>query len=172
VCTIEQDLQEQGLKVETQVLSYESKSKPPEHIRDRLRLPKDASVGSLSLTRLVQDRKICFERRYFPSKIAARFDPSLTREKAVIDILQELTGMRVTEATWGMQIIPASAEVAKALGIIPGVLTLEVTSTEFLENGHPVHAGMVFYRVDRVKLEFTASETRPSLRIGESWRRR
>jgi GntR family transcriptional regulator len=169
VCTIEEDLRTQGLRLETRVLAYEPKVDPPVHIRERLRLSAEEPAGFLSLTRLVQDRIICFDQRYFPPAIAVRFDPSLTQNWAVPDILQELAGVPITENAWEMQIIPAHADVAKALGVIPGILTLVNTFTEYLEGGDPVEAGMVSYRIDRVRFEFVASGQ--SLSLARSWKK-
>ena len=165
-------MQGQGLKLETEVLSYNAEVRPPSDIRKRLQLPRNTLTGVLTLKRVVQPRTICFEKRFFPPDLASRFDPGLTSEKPVTDILQEMAGMPIIENTWQMQIIPAGAEVAKALGIIPGVLTLVNDSTMFFENGSPALVAMVFYPVDRVNFEFSAAQGRPSLLLGKTWRKK
>ena len=157
VHTIEQDFRNQGLKLETHALLYQPKTKVPEHIRQRLQLGKGKSAGLLSLTRMVHDRVICFEQRYFPPAIATRFDPTLIDDCGVIDALVKLAGMPITEYAWEMQIIPVRAEVAKALSIVPGNLTIVHTFTNYLGPGNPLEAGMVFYRIDRVRFELVAS---------------
>ncbi len=153
---IEQDLQEQGLKLETRALQYQPKVKPPEHIRERLRLGKGKPAGLLTLTRLVHDLVICFEQRFFPPGIAERFDPVLIHDCGVIEALQKAAGKPISQYAWEMQIIPARGEVAKALGLIPGVLTITHTYTNYVGESDPLEAGMVSYRIDRVKFELVA----------------
>ncbi len=150
----EEDLRNQGIKFETRILGYEPESVPPDWIRERLRVSLGLSVGFLSLARLVEDRIVCHDRRYFPPDIAGRFDPILVHDRAVSEILMELAGATIKAVDWESEIIPSSREVAKGLGITPGVSTVANTFTEYLENGSPIEAGGMYYRIDRVKFKF------------------
>ena len=165
VRALEQDLLEQGLKLETAVLVYQAKTSPPEEIRLRLDLKRKEKAGYLALLRAVHGRTICFEQRYLSPAIASHFDPALIHEQPLIHVLQRLAGMSVSKNIWMMEIVPARGDVAKALGVIPGVLTIVHTFTEYLESGAPLDAGIVSHRIDRVRFEFVASGQ--SLNLGQ-----
>jgi len=150
----EEDLWQQGIKFETRVVDYDPAATPPEIIRARLRLPPGSPVGFLSLARLVDDRIICHDRRHFHPAVAARFDRSLVQDRAVSEILAELVGMRITAADWESEIIPSSREVAAVLGLTPGALIVANTFTYYLEDGSPIEAGVMSYRIDRCKFQF------------------
>lgn len=163
-CPIEQDLREQGLKLETEVVAYEPSAEAPEHIRARLALREGALVGCLSLIRVVEDRVICHDRRYFPPAIATRFDPGVVGSQPVSELVQELAGRRISLVDWETDITPAPQDVARPLGITPGVLVLMSTFTAYLDSGEPVEAGVMSYRIDRVKFRVVASG--PLLTVG------
>lgn len=164
--TFEDDLRQQGIKFETQVVEYDPEATPPDFIRGRLRLPLGATVGFLSLARLVDDRIICHDRRHLHPAIAGRFDRSLVQDRAVSEILGELTGMRITAVDWESEIVPAIREVAAVLGITPGALIVANTFTYYLEDGSPVEAGVMSYRIDRCKFQFAGRFGEPLLGAG------
>ena len=64
-------------------------------------------------------------------------------------------------------------EVAAALGLSPGGLILANTFTYLLEDGTPVEAGVISYRIDRCKFKYevpfsqAARPARPSLGKGD-----
>jgi GntR family transcriptional regulator len=157
VSTIEQDLHDHGLILETRICEWQPEIMPPDHIRTRLQLEMGESVAFLSLVRVVDNRVICHDRRYFPPALGRRFDPQLVTRRAVSHILQDLTGLGIESDTWETEITPASYEVAKHLGIVPGVLVLVNTFTHYFQKGQPAEAGVMSYRIDRVKFEFAAS---------------
>src|SRR6185295_5421346 len=119
VTTLEQDLREQGLKLETEVLSFQAAVVPPPHIRERLQLANRGRAGRLRLVRRVDQLVIGHDDRYFPKAIAARLDPDLARTEAVPDILQDLAGMDIAEATWETEITPPPARWRKCSGSRP-----------------------------------------------------
>lgn len=163
-CPIEQDLREQGLKLETSVLEYQPSADPPEYVRTRLRLRAGESVGFLSLLRAVDDRVICHDRRYLPPALATRFDPRMLEGQPVSEFLQELAGKRITLVDWETDITPGPQEVARALGITPGVLVVTSTFTAYFDDGEPLEAGVMAYRIDRVRFRVVASG--PLLTVG------
>src|SRR5262245_54984988 len=63
VCTIEEDLRAQGLKLETKLLDYRLGVVPPDHVRAALRLPQGRRAGMLSLARIVNDQVIGHDER-------------------------------------------------------------------------------------------------------------
>lgn len=152
--SFERDLTEQGVAFETQVLTYESKAIVPDFIRARLRLPDGGSAGFLSLVRLVDDRIVCHDRRHYPMAIAARIEPNLVEHRDVSRVLEDLVGKRITAVDWESEIVPSSMEVAAALGLSPGGLILANTFTYLVEDGTPVEAGVISYRIDRCKFKY------------------
>ncbi len=157
VSTIEQDLHDQGLKLETRVLQWQPELAPPDHIRTRLRLAAHETVACLSLIRAVDDRIICHDQRYMPAALGAQFDPQLLATRAVSHLLEDLAGLKIDSDTWETEITPTPYEVAGLLGIVPGVLVLVNTFTHYFQNGQPAEAGVMSYRIDRVKFEFAAT---------------
>ena len=152
--SFERDLTEQGVAFETRVLAYQPKSIVPDFIRARLRLPGDGSAGFLSLVRLVDDRIVCHDRRHYPMAIAARIEPHLIEHRDASQVLEDLVGKRITAVDWESEIVPSSMDVAAALGLSPGGLILANTFTYLLEDGTPVEAGVISYRIDRCKFKY------------------
>jgi GntR family transcriptional regulator len=155
VSSIEQNLREHG-RLETRVVQYEAAATPPKHIGDRLHLAPEETAGFLTLLRLVEDRIICLEWRYFSPSLAKRFDPVRAESETILHVLRELAGMPISTLDWETEVAPAPYPVASALGITPGALVFVNTFTNYLENGEPVQAGAVFYRIDHTKFEFQA----------------
>ncbi len=153
----EEDLRRQGIKFETRILQYAPRHNPSDAVLESLRLSRDASVGFLSMLRLVDDRIICLDRRYLPPDIAARFDPQMILERPVADVLGELSGSAISAAHWTTEIVAAPREVAAPLGITPGVLILINTGTEYLPSGTPIQVNTMSYRIDRVRFQFAAN---------------
>jgi len=151
--TFERDLNEQGIAFETQILEYEM-APPPEAIRERLRLAAGEDAPFLSLVRLVDDRIICHDRRYYLPSVAGKFEDLVNREEGLRQGLEELVGLDIVEADWESEIIAASREVSKVLQVVPGTLVVCNTFTYFLTDGTPVEAGLMVYRVDRCKFRF------------------
>ena len=116
--SFEQDLASQGIEFETGILFYEAKSRPPEFILDRLRLPSIGTVGYLSLIRLVDDRVVCHDGRYYPPDVAACIEPErVVDHDASQGTEKDVVGSRIAQVDWEIEIISASGEVSKALGI-------------------------------------------------------
>jgi DNA-binding GntR family transcriptional regulator len=157
VYTLEEDLRDQGIKLETRVLAYERHHEPPTFVVSRLRLQAGDRVGFLSLARLVDDRIICHDRRYFPSDIADRFDPASAQDGVgVSETLVQLTGMALGTIDWECDITPCSREVAEALRVTPGTLIAASAFTDCLESGRPIETGVISYRIDLCKFRFEA----------------
>lgn len=169
VSSLEQDLRDQGLKLDTQVLKYERSAVPPPLVRGQLGLREGETVGLLWLLREVDDRVICHDERYLPPALAARFEPELVRQYSVTDILQDLAGLEITAAQWETEITPARSDIGKVLGGTAGTLVLVNTFMELFSSGAPAEFGVMSYRIDRVKFLFAASG--PSLMLSSSHKR-
>jgi DNA-binding GntR family transcriptional regulator len=109
------------------------------------------------LLRVVDGSVVCFGRHYFPSHIAEKFRPAAILDRAVTDVLCEITGMTMGSLEWTTEIIPATREVALPLRITPGLLVFSNTGTEYLSNDSPIQVAIMCYRIDRVKFQFAAS---------------
>jgi GntR family transcriptional regulator len=151
--SFEEDLKRQGVKPETRLLRYQRAVVPPAFVRRGLRLPAGSRVGRLSLLRLVEDRVIAYDRRYFPPSIARRFDPALLSDRPITDLVGDIAGSPLTNSESEIEIHTAMRDVAEMLGITPGMLTVTVTGTVYLESGAPVQMVVMSYRVDRVRFK-------------------
>lgn len=152
--SFEKDLTSQGVRFETQVLDYRKSIAAPAPILKCLNLSHDDKVGCLSLLRLVDDRVVCHDLRYYPVEIAERIDPARAEKEDASEILESVVGTPITKVHWESEIIPASAEVAEALGVASRTLVLANLYTWFVDNGRPAEAGVITYRVDRCKFRF------------------
>lgn len=151
--TFERDLIEQGVDFKTQLLGFEMVT-PPSVIQRRLKLGKDEKAGLLMLLRLVDEQIICHDRRYFSPSVAKELETVLPNEQEVMPALEELVGIRISEVDWESEIIASSPDVADILRVVPGTLIVSNTFTYYLENGDPVEAGVMSYRIDRCKFKF------------------
>jgi GntR family transcriptional regulator len=151
--TIERDLREQGIKLETKLVDYSPEVSPPESVRQRLRLPPGASTGCLQLIRIVDDLIICHDLRYIAPALAQQFSPLLLQGQSLSEILRDLGRMRITTADLETEIVPSSRPVAKLLGITPGTLVAVNTFTEYFEDGTASETGVMSYRIDRVRFK-------------------
>ena len=155
--SFEQDLSDQGVAFETRLLAYEPRSIPSEATRERLGLPAGSTVGSLSLVRLVDDRVVCHDRRFYPPEIASRFNTELVKDQDASKVLEDLVAEPIAESDWESEIIPASGAVAVALEIVPRTLIVANTYTWRVKNGTPVDVGIISYRIDRCRFKYEAS---------------
>lgn len=154
--TFDDDLRQQGITVETQLLACEPRCIPPEVVRRRLQLRPGSSTCFLSLVRLVEGRVISHDRRYIPRAFAKGLAPQLATTRPISEVLTGLAGQSIATVDWESEIVPSSREIATALRITPGVLVVENVFTEYLEDGVPVQAGVMAYRIDRVRFRFSA----------------
>lgn len=159
--SFEKDLSSQGIKFVTRVLSYSPKAVPPEEIRQRLQMPRSAHVGHLSLVRLVDDRIICHNDRYYPSRIARKLHPRQIEAHDAADILEEAVGEPIVGVSWESEIVPVSSEIAAALEVANRTLVFVNTYTWRVADGRPAEAGVVSYRIDRCKFKYEINFNHP-----------
>ena len=154
ISSFERDLTRQGISFETRVLSYEKSTVPPAPVREQLGLSSKSKVGCLSLVRLVDDRIVCHDLRYYPPNVAKRIDPRRAEREDCSKILEDVVGAPIKSVDWESEIVPASAVVAEALGIVSRTLIFASRYTWFVEDNRAVEAGLISYRVDRCKFRF------------------
>lgn len=155
--SFEDDLDQRGIKFETRVVEYRPREIAPPLVAETLGLPETTRVGFLSLIRVVDNRVVCHDRRYFPPAIAERFDGSRLEQHTLPGVLEELAGGPITTVDWETEIVPAAREVARSLGITPGLLVLVNRGVEAGADGVPVQVVLMHYRIDRVKFRFKAN---------------
>lgn len=152
--SFETDLSNQGIKFATRLLSYDARVIPPQGIRERLKIVRDGTVGCLSLVRLVEDRIICNERRYYPAKIAEKIQPRQIEGRDASEVLEAAVGKPIMEVDWVSEVTPAPLEVALALEVANRTLVFANTYTWRIAGSVPVEAGVVSYRIDRCKFKY------------------
>jgi DNA-binding GntR family transcriptional regulator len=119
---MEEDFQQQGLKLETKILRYDRNFVPDRAVCERLKLRPDATVGSLTMLWFVEGRAIAYDRTFLPDFVAEEFEPEELGDRPFLEVLRDLTGIRVASLDWEIEIEPSSSETATALGLTPGVL--------------------------------------------------
>ncbi|MDA0261560.1 MAG: GntR family transcriptional regulator, partial [Proteobacteria bacterium] len=115
--SFERDLSEQGIAFDTRLLSFDPKAIPPLFIRERLHLAAKSTAGSLSLVRVVDDRVVCHDQRFYPPEISGRIEPTLVESEDASRVLENVVGAPIVEVDWESEIISASGAVAAALGV-------------------------------------------------------
>jgi GntR family transcriptional regulator len=154
---MEEDFRQQGIKLESRVLRYDPAVTPPPATREQLRLPPaDVSVGLLTVLRLIDGRVIAYDRAFLPPPVARRFQPDELGDRTILEVLRDLTGLRVAVLDWEIEIVPSSAEVAAVLGLTPGVLVVFSATTAHAADGVPLARSERFYRIDRVRFQYRA----------------
>ena len=155
--SFEKDLQRQNIEYTTEVHAFDTSIVPPDAVRKQLQVANGERVGRLSLVRWVDNRVICHELRYYPSKIAKKIDPILIEKNDAKEVLENAIGARVQESHWVSEIRSPSATAAEALKISTRTLVLENSYLWMRDEVHPVEAGVITYRIDRCRLRFDSS---------------
>ena len=161
--SFERDMADQNVTFETRVLNFEPEIEPPENIRINLELPEGATVGAISLVRIVDYRIVSHEQRHYPLAISAQLDPSLLEHQDASTVVSEIGGGSIDEVDWVSEILTTTKEVATALELLPRTLVLANTYTWRLKGGKPVESGTISYRVDRCRFKHEARFSQPSL---------
>lgn len=152
--SFEKDLASQGIKFTTQVLSFSTAAKPPPAIRERLNVARGGLVGFLSLVRLVEDRIVCHDCRYYPQAIAKRLNPQQFEDRDASEMLEAAVGAPIADVEWEAEIVSAPPEVAAPLKVANRTLVLASTYTWRIAGNVSVEAGVIYYRVDRCKFKY------------------
>ncbi len=150
VTTMEDDLARQGVKLETRVVQFDRRHPAPAAVQALPGSSGLSHVGLLTLLRLVDDRVIAYDRSYFPTELAARFEPE-SFEGPVLEAVRELAGAPPASVDWEIEILPAPREAAAALGITPRLPVVVSTSTLWGDDSSLIIRTERFYRIDRVK---------------------
>ena len=154
--SFERDMKEQGVRFETRVLNCQPLAPVPENIQGRLQLERDSRACLLTLVRVVDDRIVCHDRRYYPPTISARLNPERMEQEDASKVLEDVVGTRIGLVDWESEIVSSSSELSAALGIKPRTLVLANTYTWLTENRVPVETGVISYRTDRCRFKYEA----------------
>jgi GntR family transcriptional regulator len=149
--TVEQDFRSQGIAYETQVLEFAKSCMPPDAIRAALKLPSRASVGRARLLRRVRNKTISYEDRYIVTALARRVTPEVLVNRDVLAFLSFVARSPTVVVEFETEICPAGEEVAKALEISPSTMRVLNTFVHLTDDGRPIEAGSMSYRVDHCK---------------------
>lgn len=162
--SFEHDLRDRGIKFETVILARKTQEAPDENIRSRLQIDEGTTVGFLSLIRLVNDRIICHDKRYYRTGIVEYISDEIITSGNLSLAVRKVVGKGVESTDWESEIVPASKDAANALRIAPGVLVVANSFNYYLSDGTPIETGEMYYRVDRCKFQFGGMFKEP---IGE-----
>lgn len=152
--SFEADMAGQGIQFETRVLSFAPEMTPPERIRRALELPEKGVAGCLSLVRIVDDRIVCHDLRYYPLEIAKRIDPERVVHTDCSRVLEDAIGEGIDQVRWDSEILPSPSNVAEALGVAGRTLVFSNFYRWYTANGKVAEAGIISYRIDRCKFTF------------------
>jgi GntR family transcriptional regulator len=152
--SFERDLSSQGIKFATRILSVERRAEPSDDIRRRLNAGKNAHVCCVSLVRLVDDRIVCHNYRYYPLSVAQKMDLRQLETRDAADVLEEAVREKIVGVDWESEIVPVSPDIATALEVASRTLVFTNTYTWRIGKGVPVEAGVVSYRIDRCKFKY------------------
>jgi GntR family transcriptional regulator len=166
--TVEEDFKRQGILYDTQVLEFEASCTPADTIRHALKLAARATVGHFRLARRVKGKIICYEDRYVVADLARRVTPELLAERDVLGLLASLAGSKSVTVEFETQICPARRAAASALGITPSTMMVANTFIHFADDGRPIEAGSISYRVDRCSFRAIGQLTLPYQANGKS----
>jgi GntR family transcriptional regulator len=158
--TLDDDLRRQASRLDTRVLQHEPEAEPPAAICAALGLEPGTTVQFLSLLRVVDDRVIAHEARYFALPVAKTLDVTGLDERPVSALLADVVGVPITRLDWEIEFVPAPRDIASVLGVTPGILIASSTYSQHLENGWPIESGVVSYRLDRVRFRFSSGDAR------------
>ncbi len=107
----------------------------------------------LSLLRLVDDRIISHDIRYYPSGTSKRLKNHLDKGLEISEFLARLIPMR-NSVDWDSEIVSSYSDIANVLRIATGSLVVENSFVYFTESGKPIEAGAMSYRIDRCKFKY------------------
>ena len=155
--SFEQDMASQGIAFSTNILSYDPVARMPDFISRHLELADDETAGCLSLLRLVSDRVVSHERRYYPPAIARKLVPEQIEGRDASEVLEDLVGQPIAMVDWESEIVATPREVSMVLGVAPRTLVLANTYCWHLADGTPGEAGVISYRIDHCKFRYQVS---------------
>ena len=101
--------------------------------------------------------------RMCPPPFAARFRPEEVGDP-LLEVLRDRARVRLGRLEWEIEILPSVPDVARALGITPGVLVVASRATAYSQDGVPVSRSERCYRIDRVKFHVAAQDPPPRSR--------
>jgi GntR family transcriptional regulator len=149
-----------GRPVTYRLLSFK-RQKCSAKIAERLKIASSESVWRMERLRLIEDRPVCVEQRYFLDNLGAKVTQTMLERRSAHGFLSAITGERVPTITVSVTAEIASRRIADFLEISEGSAVL------IRDNAHHNCAGMVLqwglsiYRGD-IRLNYVLGTPLPS----------
>ena len=152
---IEKDLGDQGLLLETELLSLERGSLT-ERGAEQLQITSDRRIATISLLRRVDRRVICLDQRHVAEQLLERINFDEIGKVPLAVLIARCSDRPVVRYDWKLEFQPSSAKIAKILGVTPGTLIVVSSGIDYLEDDTPLSMSEVSYRIDRVQFSCSA----------------
>jgi DNA-binding GntR family transcriptional regulator len=147
------DLQRDGQRPTTRLLSVSRAEPAPDDVASRLNLPRGTPAVRLVRLRSAGDQPLAIMRNWLPFEVAA-FDDADLAVRGLYELMRANgVHMRIAQQRIGAR--PATAEEAALLAERPGAPLLTMERTTYDDSGHAVEFGTHAYRADRYSFEIT-----------------
>ena len=147
------DLQRDGQRPTTRVLSIDRDEPAPDEVAARLNLPRGGRVVRLVRLRSAGDEPLAIMRNWLPVEVAA-FDDAALAAHGLYELMRANgVHMRIAQQRIGAR--PATAEEAALLTEAAGAPLLTMERTTYDDSGHAVEFGTHVYRAGRYSFEIT-----------------
>lgn len=142
-----EELNENGRRVEVQVLSADAKPASPE-VRGRLNLRDERQVYEIRRLVTVEGLPVFLDVSFIPSTIGKLISREELSRRPIYNILESL-GFAITEGEESVQAALAGEQESKLLAIEVGSPVLQVKRVTLTSNLAPIEYTEVTYRADR-----------------------
>ena len=140
---------------------------PSEELRTRLRLaPEETEVVVFKRLRHIDREPFSYTLNYLPTAIGDRIKVDQLYREPLLQILRKDLRIPIVRAKETIAAAPASAEVARKLGIAALFPVMHVQRVMFTTNDRPLELVETFYRADKYHYSVSLVRTRH----GRSWR--
>jgi GntR family transcriptional regulator len=140
---------------------------PSEELRARLRLaPEETTVVVFKRLRHIDREPFSYTLNYLPTAIGDRINVDRLHREPLLQILRKDLRIPIVRANETIAAAPASAEVARKLGIAALFPVMHVQRLMFTTKDRPLELVETFYRADKYHYSVSLVRTRQ----GRSWR--
>ncbi len=122
-----------------------------------LRLGSGAEVFHLERLRLADGEPMAFEKTFLPAYLFPKLDEFDLTKNSLYQVLQENYDLQMHHAEEYLEAKPATAFIARQLGVRTGAPVLFVHRVVFSESNQPLEAAHTTYRADRYRATFYLS---------------
>jgi GntR family transcriptional regulator len=150
-------LAEQGYRIETQVLTFET-IPFTEKISKELELSPGDLVLHLHRLRFVAQVPILIVSSYLPHYLVPEIEKINFTHKSLYQVLRSNYGLTIDKVKRGIEAVAATEKEAKLLHIELGAPLLQIESTSYTPEGKPIEYFIAKRRGDRTRFEFELSK--------------